>query len=159
VWPTLSALDNLVVATWQRAGGARRLRTPARVRRFAVQPSVRLLDSLGLSTVVTTPAGRLSHGQRRLLEIAIALAGTPRLLLLDEPAAGLSPEEIERLAAILVALPPTVTLLLVEHHLELVYSLSDTVTVLRAGRHVATGTPGEIRRSTAVAKAYAGAVS
>src|SRR5439155_460304 len=90
VWPGLSALDNVLVGGWRPAGGLRRLYSRGRL----VWPALRILDSVGLNDVTDVPAGELSHGQRRLLEIAIALAGAPRLLLLDEPAAGLWPTEV-----------------------------------------------------------------
>jgi branched-chain amino acid transport system ATP-binding protein len=106
--------------------------------------------------VAGTPAGALSHGQRRQLELAMALAGDPALLLLDEPAAGLSPPEVELLAGLLATLPDGVAVLLVEHHLDLVYGFADRVTVLHSGRHVHTGTVTETRRSPEVAAAYAG---
>jgi branched-chain amino acid transport system ATP-binding protein len=144
VWSGLSALDNMVVAGWPAAGGVRRLCSPQRLRRRVVLPALRLLDAVGLSDAVGTRAGALSHGQRRLLEIAMALAGEPRLLLLDEPTAGLWPAEVERLVELLAGLPRTVTLLLVEHHLEFVGALADRVTVVREGRAVATGTPESV---------------
>jgi branched-chain amino acid transport system ATP-binding protein len=145
VWPSMSTLDNVAVAGARRGGGFRRALPAARA----------LVSSLGLPDV--TAAG-LSHGQRRQLEIAMALAGRPRLLLLDEPAAGLSAVEFGQLTAVLGDLPRTVTVLLVEHRLDLVYALADRVTVLRDGRHVATGAPDEIRASSTVRSAYAQAV-
>ena len=89
----------------------------------------------------------------------MALAGRPRLLLLDEPAAGLSAVEVGRLVELLQALPRAVAVLLVEHRLDLVYALSDTVTVLRDGRTLAAGTPDEIRTSPLVRQAYADGVA
>jgi branched-chain amino acid transport system ATP-binding protein len=145
VWPSLSTLDNIAVAGARRRGGYRRTLPVARD----------LLSSLALPDVA---AAQLSHGQRRQLEIAMALAGRPRLLLLDEPAAGLSAVEFAQLSEVLGDLPRTVTVLLVEHRLDLVYALADRVTVLRDGRHVATGTPDEIRTSSVVRHAYAEAV-
>jgi branched-chain amino acid transport system ATP-binding protein len=143
VWPTLSALDNVLVAARRPWG---RLRAGARDH----------LAAVGLADVAGTPAGALSHGQRRQLELAMALAGDPALLLLDEPAAGLSPPEVELLAGLLATLPDGVAVLLVEHHLDLVYGFADRVTVLHSGRHVHTGTVTETRRSPEVAAAYAG---
>ncbi|HTJ33655.1 MAG TPA: ABC transporter ATP-binding protein [Dactylosporangium sp.] len=143
IWPTLSALDNVLVAARRPWG---RLRPGARDH----------LAAVGLADQATTRAGSLSHGQRRQLELAMALAGEPRLLLLDEPAAGLSPPEVELLASLLAALPGDVAVLLVEHHLDLVYGFADRVTVLHSGRHVHTGTVAETRRSPEVAAAYAG---
>ncbi|GGM14004.1 ABC transporter ATP-binding protein [Dactylosporangium sucinum] len=147
VWSSLSALDNVLVAGRRPWG---RLRPGGRDR------ARELLASVGLDAVAGTHAGALSHGQRRQLELAVALAGEPRLLLLDEPAAGLAPPEVELLAGLLAALPGTVAILLVEHHLDLVYGFADRVTVLHSGRHVHTGTVPEIRASPEVAAAYAG---
>jgi branched-chain amino acid transport system ATP-binding protein len=158
VWSSLTALDNVVVAGWCHAGGWRSACQPGRFRELIREPATDLLDRLGLAGNAAVPAGHLSHGQRRQLEIAMALAGGPQLLLLDEPAAGLSTAELDRLRSLLVELPDTVTLLLVEHRLDLVYALADTVTVLCDGRLVATGTPEEISRSPAARRAYAEAV-
>jgi len=130
VWPGLSALDHIVVGGWPHA---RRRFSPARLRRRLVQPSLRILDSVGLGGLVGVPAGELSHGQRRLLEIGVALAGRPRLLVLDEPTAGLWPAEVASLSTLLGALPPETGVLLAEHHLEFAYALADSVTVLRDG--------------------------
>jgi branched-chain amino acid transport system ATP-binding protein len=155
VWPTLSTVDNMVVAGWRSTAGAGGPRGRAdRLRLAAVEP----LDRLGLGAAAGTPAGHLSHGQRRQLELAMALFGEPRLLLLDEPAAGLAAPDLRRLWDVLADLPRTVTVLLVEHRLDLVYALADTVTVLRAGRVVDSGPPAEIRRSGAARLAFAEAV-
>jgi branched-chain amino acid transport system ATP-binding protein len=163
VWSTLSAVDNVLVAgrrPWGRLrqGGRANARGGARDRaRDRARDKARdLLASVGLSAVAETRAGALSHGQRRQLELAMALAGEPRLLLLDEPAAGLAPPEVELLAGLLAALPDSVAVLLVEHHLDLVYGFAGQVTVLHSGRHVHTGTVPEIRSSPEVAAAYAG---
>ncbi|BCB81848.1 ABC transporter ATP-binding protein [Phytohabitans flavus] len=149
VWPSLTTLDNVAVAAAQSRGGVRRSRRPA----------IELLDRLGLADQAGVEAARLSHGQRRQLEIAMALAGEPRLLLLDEPAAGLSAVEFERLGEVLRDLPEGMTVLLVEHRLDLVYAFADVVTVLRDGQYVVSGTPDEIRMSHTVRQAYSGAVA
>ncbi len=134
VWPAESVLDNVAVGGWHAAGGLRRLCSPARLSRRLLRPCLRILDAVGLSDLVGVPAGQLSHGQRRLLEIGVALAGEPRLLVLDEPTAGLWPAEVEHLANLLAGLPPTVGVLLVEPHLEFAHAVADRVTVLRGGR-------------------------
>jgi branched-chain amino acid transport system ATP-binding protein len=113
-----------------------------------------LLEQVGLAGHTDTPAGRLSYGQRRLLEIATVLAGRPRLLLLDEPSPGLDPADLDRLTTVLTGLPRQVTVILVDHRLPLVFALADTITVLHHGRHLATGTPDEIRADPQVRDAY-----
>jgi branched-chain amino acid transport system ATP-binding protein len=114
------------------------------------------LAEVGLARHAHTPAGRLAHGQRRLLDIAMALAGDPRLLLLDEPAAGLDGEDLERLVALLSGLPADVAVLLVEHRLELVAAVAHSVTVLHQGRVLAAGRPEELARDPAVVLPYPG---
>jgi branched-chain amino acid transport system ATP-binding protein len=99
----------------------------------------------------------LSHGERKQLEVALALACRPSLLLLDEPAAGMSPAESARLVELLAGLPAEVTVLFVEHDLDLVFALADAVTVLHLGRVLLSGTPDEVRASDAVREAYLGA--
>ncbi|MEQ3551397.1 ABC transporter ATP-binding protein [Pseudonocardia nematodicida] len=115
-----------------------------------------LLTRLGLADRAGEPVPALSHGERKQLEVALALACSPAVLLLDEPAAGMSPAESARLLTLLTGLPPEVTVLFVEHDLDLVFDLADRVTVLHLGRVLLTGTPDEVRASDAVREAYLG---
>jgi branched-chain amino acid transport system ATP-binding protein len=115
-----------------------------------------LLTDVGLAARAGTPVAALSHGERRQLEVAVALACEPRLLLLDEPAAGMSPAESARLVGLLQALPEAVTVVIVEHDLDVVFALATSVTVLHLGRVLLTGTPDEVRASAAVQEAYLG---
>ncbi|HYU15072.1 MAG TPA: ABC transporter ATP-binding protein [Candidatus Acidoferrum sp.] len=115
-----------------------------------------LLVDVGLGGRGSAPVAALSHGERRQLEIAVALATRPRVLLLDEPAAGLSPAETERLTHMVQRLPGDVTLLFVEHDLDLVFRLATRVTVMHLGRVLMTGSPEEVRVSPAVQEAYLG---
>lgn len=116
-----------------------------------------LLATVGLAARSEDLAAQLSHGERRQLEIAVALACDPRLLLLDEPAAGMSRAESERLVELVGTLPREVTVLMVEHDLDVVFRLAERVTVLHLGRVLLTGSPHEVRASAEVREAYLGA--
>ncbi len=152
----LSALDNVALAVqahashsfhfWRNARHDEALRAPARAA----------LARVGLSERANWPAAELSHGEHRQLELAMALAGRPRMLLLDEPMAGLGPEESARMVSMLRALKNELTILLVEHDMEAVFALADRITVLVYGRVIASGTPDEIRANTLVREAYLG---
>jgi branched-chain amino acid transport system ATP-binding protein len=114
------------------------------------------LAEVGLEARAGIKAGLLSHGEKRQLEIAIALALNPRLLLLDEPMAGAGPEETINLIATLTRLKSCYTMVLIEHDMNAVFSLADRVSVLVAGRIIATGAPDAIRADPAVRAAYLG---
>lgn len=138
VIPELTVLDNVVLAGWPHHPKRRGAwRSPSRLRLHA-ESALRHLEAVGLADIAHQPAATLSHGQRRMLDLAAALAGEPRLLLLDEPAAGLTDGDIGRLLGILGGLPADVAIILVEHHVEVVAQLASTVTVLAAGRVVVT---------------------
>jgi len=114
------------------------------------------LKVVGLTPRARTPAGSLSHGEKRLLEIAIALAQAPKLLLLDEPMAGAGAEETRRLVAMLKSLKRRYAIVLVEHDMQAVFVLADRITVLVEGRIIATGDPQSVRANPAVRAAYLG---
>ena len=150
-------LENVLLAMQQRAGRSRRLLRPATAHADLVERAhVRLAD-VGLGDRPLATAGTLSHGERRQLEVAVALATEPRLLLLDEPAAGMSAAETAALTDLVRSLPPSVTVMLIEHDLDVVFELADTVTVLHLGEHLMTGTPEAVRASSEVQTAYLGA--
>jgi branched-chain amino acid transport system ATP-binding protein len=119
-------------------------------------PALALLDEVGLGSRAEIQAASLAHGEQRALEIAMALATKPRLLLLDEPVAGMGAEETQRMIAFLSTLKGGKTMLLVEHDMDAVFSLADRVSVLVYGRIIATGTPPEIRANPEVRRAYLG---
>ncbi|MFD8980199.1 ABC transporter ATP-binding protein [Streptomyces sp. NPDC059564] len=151
-----TVLENVLLAVLRPAGaglgGLRRVGA----RTAAIARARTLLERVGLPTRHDVPAAALSHGERRQLEVAVALATEPRLLLLDEPAAGMSPAETARLTELVAALPADVTVLLIEHDLDMVFELADTVTVMHLGRHLKTGSPDEVRASGEVQSAYLG---
>lgn len=150
----LTVRENAMLAAQRRHGSPVSLlprRQPAARTRVA-----QLLDTVGLGGRAGVAAGELSHGERRQLEIALALACEPRLLLLDEPAAGMSGMERERLVELIRALPDTVTVLVVEHDLDVVFQLADAITVLHLGRVLLTGSPADVRASAVVREAYLG---
>lgn len=152
----LTALENIVLALWRHHPQRRSAwRRPHRHRRLA-DAAHRHLATVGLADVSGRQAGVLSHGQRRMLDIAAALAAGPRLLLLDEPAAGLTDDDIGKLLGILTGLPDDVAVLLVEHHTEVVARLADTVTVLASGRLLLTGTTQEVLQHPQVQEVYLG---
>jgi branched-chain amino acid transport system ATP-binding protein len=154
LFASMTAIESVALAI-QRHDGSRISIFPRRGRELRAKAH-ELLVAVGLAerTAVAVPA--LSHGERKQLELALALACRPRLLLLDEPAAGMPLADRVRLVRLLRTLPPRITLLFVEHDLDLVFALADRVSVLHLGRLLLTGTPDEIRTSGAVQEAYLG---
>jgi branched-chain amino acid transport system ATP-binding protein len=114
------------------------------------------LDRVGLAGLAHQTAGTLAYGHQRLLEIAMGLALSPRLLILDEPTQGLALSEIEGFKALVRSVTPETTVLLIEHNMDVVMDLADRVTVLNFGQVLATGTPAEIRADAGVQAAYLG---
>ncbi|MFZ3474124.1 ABC transporter ATP-binding protein [Streptomyces sp. 4.24] len=151
-----SVLENVLLAVLRRAGGGLGGWRKVSARAESALRAHELLERVGLPGRHGIAAGALSHGERRQLEVAVALATEPRLLLMDEPAAGMSPAETARLTELIAALPAEVTVLLVEHDLDMVFELADTVTVMYLGRHLMTGSPDEVRASAEVRRAYLG---
>ena len=151
-----SALDNVALAVQAHAGHSFRFWRDARSETELREPARAALDRVGLGARADVAASALSHGEHRQLELAMALVGRPRLLLLDEPMAGLGPEESARMVAMLRALKSEVTILLVEHDMEAVFALADRITVLVYGRVIASGAPADIRANAQVREAYLG---
>ncbi|MTV25717.1 ABC transporter ATP-binding protein [Nitriliruptoraceae bacterium ZYF776] len=154
VFEGLSAARNVALAVQRAIGVAHRLRWGAAQRRVDDRVD-ELLASAGLATHGDVLASELSHGHRRSLEVALALATDPSVLLLDEPLAGMSPDEIQRFLAMINELED-VTVLVIEHNIEAVLAMATTITVLDAGRVLAVGDPDTITRSTEVQSAYLG---
>ena len=151
-----SALDNVALAVQAHDGHSFRFWRNARMEKKLREVARAALDRVGLGVRADWPASALSHGEHRQLELAMALAANPRMLLLDEPMAGLGPEESARMVAMLRALKAELTILLVEHDMEAVFALADRITVLVYGRVIATGAPDAIRANPLVREAYLG---
>jgi branched-chain amino acid transport system ATP-binding protein len=152
----LSVLDNVALAVQAHAGHSFRFWRDARSETPLREAARAALDRVGLAARAGFPASALSHGEHRLLELAMALAGSPRMLLLDEPMAGLGPEESARMVGMLRALKRELTILLIEHDMEAVFALADRITVLVYGRVIASGAPADIRANAEVRQAYLG---
>jgi len=160
IFPALSLLDNVWVAAFarqERWGGLlwrRTERYPGLHER-----ALTALAEVGLSDKTGEEARAVSHGEQRQLELAIALAAVPRLLLLDEPAAGLSPDETRRMITLLAGLKGRYTIVLVEHKMDVIMTISDRISVMSFGAVIAEGTPGEIQRNADVRRAYLGGMA
>ncbi len=156
VLPRFSALENVALAVQARNGSSFRFFGRADAERALNDQSAAVLAEVGLAERMYVPAMHLSHGERRVLELAIALAMQPKLLLLDEPMAGTGREETERLITVLRALKGRFPIMLVEHDMTAVFALADRISVLIYGRILASGRPEEVRSDPAVITAYLG---
>ena len=156
IFAGFTALDNVALAVQAHAGHSFRFWADAGRDAALREPALAMLDRVGLGARGDVPAGNLAHGEQRQLEIAMALATGPSLLLLDEPMAGMGREESSGMVDLLAGLKGDLTILLVEHDMDAVFALADRVTVLVYGRAIATGPPAAIRADPAVRAAYLG---
>jgi branched-chain amino acid transport system ATP-binding protein len=146
----------VALAVQAHAGHSFRFWRDARRDPQLTEPARRVLEQVNLHGRAEVLAANLAHGEQRQLEVAMALATGPRLLLLDEPMAGMGIEESQRMIALLASLKRKQTLILVEHDMDAVFRLADRISVLVYGRVIATGTPEEIRSNPEVRSAYLG---
>ena len=158
VFGDLTVLENVALAARSRLGQNLKMWRRARNVASAQAEAEEILEMLGLSECATANADHLAHGDKRILEIAIALALRPRLLMLDEPTAGMSAGETERIGELVRRIATGTSVLLVEHDMEIVLGISDQVTVMTQGRVIASGTPDAISRDSHVQDAYLGAI-
>jgi len=151
-----TALENVALAVQAHAGHSFRFWRPARMEPELREPARAALERVGLSHRANTMLAAMSHGEHRQLELAIALASQPSMLLLDEPMAGLGPDESARMVKTLRELKRELTILLIEHDMAAVFALADRITVLVYGRVIASGDPASILANAEVRQAYLG---
>ena len=156
IFQKLSVLDNIALSVQARSGSSMRFWRPARAERDRYAEAAVVAERVGLGGQLNTLAGALSHGQQRQLELGLALAVRPQLLLLDEPMAGMGPDESENMVALLQGLRGETTILLVEHDMDAVFRLADTISTLVFGKVIASGTAQQIKDNPDVRRAYLG---
>ncbi len=160
VFPAFSLIENVWIAAFATGASWRGLMW----KKAGMYPEVvararQALADVGLEAKADAPAREISHGEQRQLELAIALAAAPRVLLLDEPAAGLSPDETRRMVALVRSLKGRYTIVLIEHKMDIIMSVSDRISVMHFGSLIAEGTPAEIQKNAEVRRAYLGGVA
>ena len=152
----LTVLESVVLAVNERLGLGSRFWKPIGAHTQAIAEAAQLLDTLRLSDVAHEQTRNLAYGKQRLIEIALALAAKPKVLLLDEPAAGVPTSESRELFASIAALPRDVTILLIEHDMDLVFRFADQISVLVSGALLTQGTPDQIANDPKVKEVYLG---
>ncbi len=156
IFRRFSVLDNLALAVQARSGSSFSFWRPVAREAALFDEARAIADEIGLSEKLDFPAATLAHGEQRALEVGLALATLPKLVLLDEPMAGMGPEESQRMIELIGRVRLRATVLLVEHDMDAVFRLADRITVLVNGRGIATGAPEKIRGDMHVRQAYLG---
>ncbi|MGL4288691.1 MAG: ABC transporter ATP-binding protein [Phreatobacter sp.] len=156
VLPAFSVIDNVATSAQAHAGSSFRFFGRAAAERALNDEAMAALDQVGLGARAKVPAASLSHGEKRQLELAMALVARPKLLLLDEPMAGMGREETEGMVELLLSLKGRYPIVLVEHDMNAVFRLADRISVLVYGRLIASGSPDKVRADPAVREAYLG---
>ena len=156
VYPGFTALENVALAVQARSGHSFRFWRDARSDPALTGPARQVLEEVGLKERMNVLAGNLAHGEQRQLEVAMALATRPRLLLLDEPMAGMGIDESQHMIGLLASLKRRQTIVLIEHDMDAVFRLADRISVLVYGRVIASDSPEKIKINAEVRKAYLG---
>jgi branched-chain amino acid transport system ATP-binding protein len=156
IFKRFSVLENLALAVQARSGSSFSFWRPVGTETPLFDEATTISREIGLADRLETRAGNLAHGEQRALEVGLALATRPKLVLLDEPMAGMGPEESRRMIALIGRIRASVTVLLVEHDMDAVFRLADRISVLVNGRVLASGKPEEIRSDPEVKRAYLG---
>jgi branched-chain amino acid transport system ATP-binding protein len=156
IFRRFSVLDNLALAVQARSGSSFSFWRPVTAERALFDEAAAIGNEIGLGNRLQVSSAHLAHGEQRALEVGLALATNPQLVLLDEPMAGMGPQESQAMIALIGKIRSRVTVLLVEHDMDAVFRLADRISVLVDGRIVATGAPAAIRADPAVRRAYLG---
>jgi len=156
VFLEMSILENAALAVQAHTGHSFQFLKRASDDRSLTEPAMEILERVGLADRAHLPARTVSHGEHRQLEIAMALASNPKVMLLDEPMAGMGPDESARMTEFLQSIKNSVTILLIEHDMDAVFALADRIAVLVYGKVIAVGNPEEIRSNPVVREAYLG---
>ena len=156
LFANLSVFENLRIARQARVGGSFRIFSLKQKLNSVTRDTWAMLERLGLEKMADQPAKNLAYGDQRVLEVAIAMAGDPKVLFLDEPTAGMSPAETQHIADLIKDLANDISVVLVEHDMDMVMRISDRITVLQDGSIISEGTPQEIRNNQHVKEAYLG---
>ena len=156
IFRRFSVLDNLALAVQARSGSSLSFWRPVAAEKSLFEEAASLAAEVGLSGKTAAVAATLAHGDQRALEVGLALATRPKVVLLDEPMAGMGPEESRRIIELIERIRSRVAVLLVEHDMDAVFRLADRISVLVNGRVLATGAPQEIRANAEVRRAYLG---
>ncbi len=152
----LSVFENVRLATQHHQRISRRFFAPASRFTAVSEAALGLLERVGLAERAADPTRSLAYGQQRALEIALALANAPKILLLDEPTAGMSPAETAEMVELIGALPRDLTILIIEHDMDVIFSLATTITVLHYGQVLAEGAPAVVKENRRVQEVYLG---
>lgn len=156
IFPQFTVLENVRLAAQSRKQDALKIFSKAKNMQWAIDKAINSIQEAGLSGRTHTIAGLMSHGEQRQLEIAMVLATDAQVLLLDEPLAGMGSEESEKMVGVLKNLRATKAILLVEHDMDAVFAVADTITVMVNGQVLESGSPSQIKNSVAVQEAYLG---
>ena len=156
IFPGLTVFENVRIAKQTRRGGSFRIFSKKESLKEVNEETWGILDRLDLKEKANTISTNLAHGDQRLLEVAMALASEPKILFLDEPTAGMSPTETEHIAQLIKGLTESISVVLVEHDMDVVMAISDEISVLHQGSIIAQGSPEEIQGNEAVKEAYLG---
>ncbi len=156
IFKAFSVAENLALAVQARSGSSFSFWRPVARETALIEEARTIASRVGLENRVASIAGSLAHAEQRSLEVGLALATNPKLLLLDEPTAGMGPDESQRMIELIHRLRETVSVLLVEHDMDAVFRLADRISVLVNGANIATGAPAEIRNNSEVRRAYLG---